>query len=113
MIRSASFPAAPLIIVVAWATGRAGAWCDLPFIDIVDHVDLVVLAEYRKPRDRKMRIANLTCVRSGRGVNGLFESLMRVCIMGYNLIKRLEASCYRIRDNICLGCLPGETACLG
>ena len=60
-----------------------------------------------------MRIANLTCVRSGRGVNGLYESLMRVCIMGYNLIKRLEASCYRIRDNICLGCLPGETACLG
>ena len=34
-----------------------------------------------------MRIANLTCGRSGRGVHGLFESLMRVCIMGYNLIK--------------------------
>ncbi len=46
-----------------------------------------------------MRIANLTCVCSGRGVHGLFESLIRVCIMGYNLITRLEASCYRVRDN--------------
>jgi hypothetical protein len=28
------------------------AWCDLPFKDIVHQVDLVVLAEYRKPRGK-------------------------------------------------------------
>ena len=53
------------ITVVASAIGSVGAWCDLPFKDIVDRVDIVVLAEYRKPKGEPATVVPVKVLKGG------------------------------------------------
>jgi len=47
------------LALAASAGTSTRAWCDLPFKDIVDRVETVILVEYRKPRGETASVVTL------------------------------------------------------